>query len=217
MKKLIVTGVVIVLSAALFSCATMQTNQERGTAVGAGTGAAVGAILGQVIGRDTKSTLIGAGIGAAIGGLTGNQVGKYMDLQEQELRHAVGASESASIEREQDILRATFKEDAYFDYDSTHLKPGAYSELRRIADILIKYPHSRIEVAGHTDTKGSEEYNQRLSERRAQVVANQLIDNGVSAQRIMAVGYGESRPISSNDAMNRRVEIIIKPVVEGSF
>lgn len=217
MKELIVTGVVIVLSATLFSCATMQTNQERGTAVGAGTGAAVGAILGQVIGGNTESTLIGAGIGAALGGLTGNQVGKYMDLQEQELRNAIAASESASIQREQDILRATFKEDAYFDYDSSRLKSGAYPELERISKILIKYPQSRIEVAGHTDAKGSEEYNQRLSEQRAQVVANQLIHNGVSAQRIMAVGYGESRPISSNDAMNRRVEILIKPVVEGSM
>ena len=217
MKKLIFTGVIIVLSTTFFSCATMQTKQERGTAIGAGTGAAVGAILGQVIGRDTESTLIGAGIGAAIGGLTGNQVGKYMDLQEQELRNAIAASESASIRREQDILRATFKSEAFFDFDSSRLKPGAYSELRRISDILIKYPHSRIEVAGHTDTKGSAEYNQRLSEQRAEVVANQLIYNGVSAQRIMAVGYGESRPISSNDAMNRRVEILIKPVTEGTL
>ena len=86
----------------------MQTNQEKGTAIGAGTGAAVGAVLGQVIGRDTKSTLIGAGIGAAVGGLAGNQIGRYMDRQEQELRNAIAASEEASIYREQDILRATF-------------------------------------------------------------------------------------------------------------
>ena len=217
MKKLIVLSVVIFLSASLFSCATMQTNQEKGTAVGAGAGAAVGAILGQVIGRDTESTLIGAGIGAAIGGLSGNQVGRYMDLQEKDLRNAVAASESASIRREQDILRATFKGEAYFDYDSSRLKPGAYAELRRISDILIKYPHSRIEVAGHTDTKGSEAYNQKLSEQRAEAVANELIANGVSAQRIRTVGYGESRPISSNDAANRRVEILIEPVVEGTL
>jgi len=217
MKKLIITGIIIVFSATLFSCATMQTNQHRGTAVGAGTGAAVGAILGQVIGGDTEATLIGAGIGAALGGLAGNQVGKYMDLQERDLRHAIAASESASIQREQDILRATFKSETFFDYDSNRLKPGAYPELRRVADILIKYPHSRIEVAGHTDTKGSVEYNQRLSEQRAQAVANQLIYNGVSAQRVAAVGYGESRPISSNDAMNRRVEILIRPVMQGSY
>ncbi|MCG8548780.1 MAG: OmpA family protein [Desulfobacterales bacterium] len=217
MRKLIIAGIIIVFSATLFSCATMQTNQQRGTAVGAGTGAAVGAILGQVIGGDTEATLIGAGIGAALGGLAGNQVGKYMDLQERELRHAIAASESASIQREQDILRATFKSETFFDYDSSRLKPGAYPELRRVADILIKYPHSRIEVAGHTDTKGSVEYNQRLSERRAEAVANQLIYNGVSAQRVTALGYGESRPVSSNDAMNRRVEILIRPVMQGAY
>jgi outer membrane protein OmpA-like peptidoglycan-associated protein len=135
-----------------------------------------------------------------------------MDLQEQELRNAIAASESASIRREQDILRATFKGEAYFDYDSDQLKPGAYPELRRISEILNKYPQTTIEVGGHTDVRGSEEYNQNLSERRAQTVKNELIQNGVMAQRIRAVGYGESRPISSDHAMNRRVEIVIAPI-----
>lgn len=215
MKKLIITGFVIVFSATLFSCASMQTNQEKGTAIGAGTGAAVGAVLGQVIGRDTKSTLIGAGIGAAVGGLAGNQIGRYMDRQEQELRNAIAASEEASIYREQDILRATFKSEAYFDYNSAQLKPGAYPELRRIADILNRYPQTTIEVGGHTDSRGSAEYNQSLSELRANAVKNELINNGVSAQRIRAVGYGESRPISSDDSMNRRVEIVIEPIRQG--
>ena len=215
MKKVSWAVLVLIIGVSLFSCAGMQTKQEQGTAVGAGVGAGVGAILGQAIGKDTEATLIGAGIGAALGGLAGNQVGKYMDLQERELRDAVAASEAASIRREQDILRATFKGEAYFDYDSSRLKPGAYAELRRVSDVLIKYPHSRIEVGGHTDTKGSEAYNQRLSERRAEVVKDELIRNGVSPQRIRAVGYGESRTISSDDAMNRRVEILIDPIVEG--
>lgn len=215
MKKLIITGIVIVLSATLFSCASMQTKQEKGSAVGAGTGAALGAVLGQVIGGDTESTLIGAGIGAAVGGLAGNQIGRYMDLQEQELRNAIAASQAASIHREQDILRATFKGEAYFDYDSAQLKPGVYPELRRIADVLNRYPQTTIEVGGHTDSRGAEEYNQKLSELRANAVKNELIHNGVSAQRIKAVGYGESRPISSNHSMNRRVEIIIEPIGQG--
>ena len=215
MRKIFQIILTITLCASLFSCATTQTRQERGTAVGAGTGAAVGAILGQVIGRDTEATLIGAGIGAALGGLAGNQVGKYMDMQERDLRDAIAASESASIRRGQDILRATFKGEAYFDFDSSELKPGTYAELRRISDILIRYPHSLIEVGGHTDSKGSEAYNQGLSERRAIAVQNELIRNGVSPQRIRAVGYGESRPISSNDAMNRRVEILIEPYMKG--
>ncbi len=194
------------------SCTTMQSRQERGTAIGAGSGAAVGAILGQVIGRNTESTLIGAGIGAAIGGIAGNQIGRYMDLQEEDLRRAIEVSESASIRREQDVLRATFKGEAFFEYDSYELKPGAYPELQRIADVLNRYPQTVIEVGGHTDTRGTPDYNQRLSENRADAVKNELIYNGVSPRRIQAVGYGETRPISSDHAMNRRVEIVIVPV-----
>ena len=215
MKKIILTTFSLMLFISLISCASMQTKQEQGTAVGVGVGAGVGAILGQAIGGDTEATLIGAGIGAALGGLAGNQIGRYMDMQEQDLRNAIAASESASISREQDILRATFKGEAFFDYDSSTLKPGAYSELRRVAEVLNKYPQTTIEVGGHTDTRGSEEYNQVLSEKRAEAVKNELIHNGLSPQRIQAVGYGESRTISSDHAMNRRVEIVIVPIRQG--
>lgn len=215
MKKTCLIGYIIILCVGLFSCATMQTQQGQGTAVGAGVGAGVGAALGQVIGGDTESTLIGAGIGAALGGLAGNQIGRYMDNQEQDLRSAISTSKSASISREQDILRASFKGETFFDYDKSTLLPGAYAEVRRIADILNKYPQTTIEVGGHTDTRGSEEYNQVLSEKRANAVKNELINNGVMARRIRAVGYGESRPISSDHAMNRRVEIIIEPIRQG--
>ena len=212
MKKFIFTFLSILLIMGLFSCSTMQTRQGSGTAIGVGVGAGVGAILGQVIGGDTESTLIGAGIGAALGGLAGNQIGRYMDLQEQDLRNAITASEAASIRREEDILRATFKGEAYFDYNSSQLKPGAFAELRRIADILNKYPQTTIEIGGHTDTRGTEQYNQMLSSRRAESVKNALIQNGVSPARMVAIGYGESRPISSSHAVNRRVEIIIAPI-----
>ncbi len=212
MKKFIFTFLSILLIMGLFSCSTMQTRQGSGTAIGVGVGAGVGAILGQVIGGDTESTLIGAGIGAALGGLAGNQIGRYMDLQEQDLRNAIAASEAASIRREEDILRATFKGEAYFDYNSSQLKPGAFAELRRIAEILNKYPQTTIEIGGHTDTRGTEQYNQMLSSRRAESVKNALIQNGVSPARMVAIGYGESRPISSSHAVNRRVEIIIAPI-----
>ena len=215
MKKNILYLIAVAMLVNLFSCATMQTQQEQGTAVGAGVGAGVGAVLGQVIGRDTEATLIGAGIGAALGGLAGNQVGRYMDQQEMDLRNAIAASESASIARDQDVLRATFKGETFFEYDKSTLLPGAYAELRRISDVLNKYPQTIIEVGGHTDTRGSEEYNQRLSERRAEAVKNELISNGVLPDRIKAVGYGESRPISSDHAMNRRVEITIVPIRQG--
>jgi len=215
MKKVFVSFLVACFCLGLVGCANLQTNEERGTAYGAGAGAATGAVLGQAIGKNTQSTLIGAGIGALIGGLAGNQIGQYMDRQEQELRQAIAASEAASIRREEDVLRATFKGEAYFDFDKSELKPAAVSELRRISVILNKYPQTIMEVAGHTDTQGAADYNQRLSERRAEAVKAELIRNGVMPQRITAVGYGESRPISSSDSMNRRVEIIILPIRNG--
>ncbi len=215
MKNFVIVVLCLLLSISLFSCATLDTNQKQGTAVGAGVGAGVGAILGQVIGKDTESTLIGAGIGAALGGVAGNQIGRYMDMQEKELRDALAASEAASIRREQDILRATFKGEAFFDVNSTALKPGGYAELERVAQVLNKYPQTTIEIGGHTDTRGAAEYNQDLSLKRAGSVRDTLIQNGVAQERMTIVGYGESRPISSDHAMNRRVEIIIVPIRQG--
>jgi outer membrane protein OmpA-like peptidoglycan-associated protein len=175
-------------------------------------GAGVGAVLGQVIGGNTEATLLGAGIGAALGGIAGNQVGKYMDNQEQELRNVMAASEASSIRRSEDVLVATFKGETFFNHDSTILLPGGYSEISRMADVLNKYNQTQIEVGGHTDSTGSEEYNQKLSERRAEAVSNALTHQGINPARIRAVGYGESRPISSDPAKNRRVEVTIIPL-----
>jgi outer membrane protein OmpA-like peptidoglycan-associated protein len=215
MKKIFLAVVFIAMLVTLFSCTALQTQQGQGTAVGTGVGAGVGAALGQLIGGDTEATLIGAGIGAALGGLAGNQIGRYMDNQQKDLQNAIAYTESASISRDQDVLRATFRGETFFDYDKNTLLPGAYPELQRISEVLNKYPQTIIEVGGHTDTRGSEEYNLRLSDQRAQAVKNELVRNGVAAQRINAVGYGESRPISSDHAMNRRVEIIIVPIRKG--
>jgi outer membrane protein OmpA-like peptidoglycan-associated protein len=202
---------IIALTLSLASCAG-QNNQQQGTAVGAGVGAGLGALLGQAIGGNTEATILGAGIGAALGGVTGNQIGRYMDMQEQELRNAIATSEAASIRRDEDVLTATFKAETFFDYNSSTLKPGAYTEIARVANVLNKYPQTRIQVAGHTDSKGSEEYNLRLSQSRADAVKNALAQRGVDPMRIETIGFGESSPISSSDAMNRRVEIIIVPV-----
>lgn len=204
--------VLMAVSTVQLTGCTVQNRQQQGTAVGAGVGAGVGAILGQAIGGDTEATLIGAGIGAALGGIAGNQVGRYMDMQEQDLRNAIAASEAASIRREQDILTATFKGEAFFDFNSASIKPGGYTEISRVATVLNKYPHTRIRVAGHTDARGSESYNLQLSQRRANAVKNALTQRGVDPRRIETVGYGESMPISSNPAVNRRVEIVIIPI-----
>lgn len=207
---IIILGCCVIISA----CAG-QSKQTKGTVTGAGVGAAVGAGLGQAIGGDTEATLLGAAIGAAVGGIAGNQIGAYMDRQEQELKAALAASEAASIQREQNVLTATFKGDVFFEFDSAKLMPGAQREMDRVANVLIKYPQTKIRVEGHTDTVGPETYNQALSEKRANAVADALIQRNVGAHRITALGFGESQPISSNDTMNRRVNIVIIPVEAG--
>jgi len=210
MKKLIAIVASLALAISLVSCAG-PTQQERGAKTGALIGAAGGAILGQVIGGHTESTLLGAAIGTAIGGIAGHQIGAYMDRQEQELRAAMAASEAASIRRTQDVLSATFQSEVLFDFDSSILKPGAYREIGRVANVLNRYPQTTIRVEGHTDSKGSEAYNQTLSEKRSLTVKSTLTQRGVDPARIQTVGFGESQPISSNNAMNRRVVIVIIP------
>lgn len=214
MKKTVSTFVILVLSMTLFSCAG-ATRQQKGTAAGAAIGAGIGAGLGQAIGGDTEGTLIGAGIGAVLGGIAGNQIAAYMDRQEQALRDAMAESDAVNIQRTQDVLTATFKGDIFFDLDSSTLKPGAYSEIDRVSNVLNNYPQTTIRVEGHTDSTGPEDYNQRLSEKRAEAVKSALIQRGVDPRRIQAVGYGESQPISSNSAMNRRVGIVITPIRQG--
>ncbi|MFW6179969.1 MAG: OmpA family protein [Desulfohalobiaceae bacterium] len=213
-------SIAIILILALFclplliSCAS-SSKQEQGSQVGAASGAGIGAILGQAIGRDTESTLIGAGAGAIVGAIAGNQVGKYMDRQERELRQAMEQQEQASINRDQEVLQATFNSEVFFDFDSANLKPGGRRELERVAQVLNKYPKTTIRIEGHTDQTGPEEYNQELSKRRAEAVKKALIQMGVIESRVHAVGYGETQPISSDPSQNRRVELLIEPITKG--
>lgn len=211
MKTLIIWTSIIALT--LVGCATkMQT----GALVGSGIGAAVGAGVGQAIGRDTRSTLLGAGIGAVVGGLTGGAIGHYMDRQEETMRQALANVEGASIQRDKDILAVTFKSDYLFAVNSYTLLPGAYDELNRVANVLRQYPETIIQIAGHTDSTGSADSNQRLSERRAEAVRNALVGYGVNPSRFAMIGYGASMPIASNNTeagrqLNRRVEVRIIP------
>ena len=197
-------------------CAAPQTKQEKGTRYGAAGGAVAGTVIGQAIGRDTKGTLIGAAIGAAIGGAGGSAVGKMMDQQEREMREALAASEAAAVSREGNLLAVTFKGDVTFDTNSTEIRPGLFSEITRVARILKQYPDTLVRVEGHTDSVGTDAYNMDLSVRRANSVRTLLVREGVSGDRMQAVGYGESTPVATNDAaagrqMNRRVEIKIAP------
>jgi outer membrane protein OmpA-like peptidoglycan-associated protein len=139
-----------------------------------------------------------------------------MEKQQVALQQQFATSESASIRREADILAVTFKSDVLFDVGSSALKAGAYQEINRVAQVLIQYPETRIRVAGHTDSDGSEAFNQDLSLRRAEAVRNALVQQGVAAARISTIGFGESQPIADNSTaagkqLNRRVVITIEP------
>jgi len=201
-------------------CAAPQSNTGKGAAYGAAGGAVAGAVLGQVIGGNTEGTLVGAAAGAAIGAAAGAGVGNMMDRQEAEMRDALAASEAAAVRREGELLAITLKGDVSFDLDSDVVRPGLYNEMDRIAQIMIKYPQTSILVEGHTDSTGSETYNQQLSERRAGSVKNLLVQRGVQEFRVNILGYGESRPVATNATpegrqMNRRVEIRINPNAQG--
>ena len=213
MKKIIICLGILALMTS--GCAT-QTKTQKGALIGTGVGAAVGAGLGQAIGRSTSATLIGAAAGAVAGGLTGGAIGNYMDKQEASMRQSLADVEGASVQRNMDMLAVTFKSDVLFAVNSSSLKPGSYDELDRVAKVLNQYPQTTISIGGHTDSTGTEEYNQKLSERRAEVVKNALAGMGVNPSRMTAIGYGESKPIADNNIeagrqMNRRVEILIKP------
>lgn len=200
----------------LSGCAQPATRTQRGAAVGTGIGAATGALAGQMIGRDTKGTLIGAAVGAAVGGVAGGGIGRMMDNQETEFRQQLAGVEGANVQRNANTLALTFKSDTLFDVDSSALKPGFYDELTRVSRVLNQYPQTSIMIVGHTDSTGSEAYNQQLSERRSATVKNALVGQGVNPARITAIGYGETSPIADNSTeygrqLNRRVEITIAP------
>ena len=214
MKKML-TGILLT-SLMAGGCADMSKT-TKGTAIGAGAGAALGAGLGQIIGGDTTSTLIGAGAGAVAGGLSGGLIGNYMDKQEADMRKQLAESEAISVQRQGNNLALNFKSDLVFDSGSAVVKGASTADLQQVAKVMNEYPQTRILVAGHTDSTGSNESNQRLSERRANAVKNLLVNNRVSGDRIVAKGYGETQPIASNDTaagrqQNRRVKITIEPI-----
>ncbi len=186
-------------------CGTSKT--VRGGAIGA----AAGGIIGGIIGNRAGNTAVGAIIGAAIGGTAGALIGNYMDRQAEEMQRDI---EGAKIERVGEGIKITFESGILFATNSSDLQPVAKENIGKLATILNKYDDTNILVEGHTDSTGSAEYNQQLSERRAASVSNYAKSMGVTGERFTVVGYGENQPVLSNSApegrqANRRVEIAI--------
>lgn len=210
MKRLLVIAVALLL---VVGCAqNPYTGEHRRTATGATIGAGAGALLGQAVGGSTEGTLIGAAVGATVGGL----VGRQMDNQEAELRQQMEGT-GVDVYREGDTIRLQAPENITFDINRADIKPQFRSVLDQLARSIQQFPGTLVQVEGHTDSTGAVAHNQTLSENRAGSVRSYLIQRGVDAQRMYAVGYGVTRPIADNNtpagrAQNRRVEILIVPV-----
>lgn len=187
-------------------CSNMNKAQ-KGTVIGAGGGAVIGGVIGRALGN----TAMGAIIGAAVGGTAGNIIGKKMDKQAEEMKQVMG---DAEVKRVGEGIVVEFKDKVLFGYDQSDLSTTAQASLNKLANVLNKYPDTNIEILGHTDDKGSDEYNQGLSQRRASAASAYLKSNGISATRVIIKGMGESDPKASNEteegrAANRRVEFVI--------
>lgn len=182
------------------------------------TGALIGAVAGAVLGKSTGSHHRDRAIvGAAIGAIAGAAVGDYMDKQEQALRDEMAGTD-VDVVREGDRILLNIPNQVTFDVNQSKIKPDFYATLNRLSEVFSQYESTVIEVAGHTDSTGTESYNQTLSENRAFSVKRFLADRGVSYQRIHTYGLGETQPIADNAttagrAQNRRVEIELIPVV----
>lgn len=187
---------------------TRTTSRDK-TKKGAAIGAIAGAILGAVIGEGEADEILAS---AAIGAGIGAGVGTYMDRQEEKLAQIPGTT----VERVgDDMLLVHFESDILFAVDSASLNPTSRTTLDDVGAVLVEYGKTAVIVQGHTDSTGAEEHNQSLSERRARSVVSFLTGRGVDSGRLVAVGYGESQPIATNDTatgrrLNRRVNILLK-------
>jgi outer membrane protein OmpA-like peptidoglycan-associated protein len=202
------------------ACTTDPNTGQRSVskaAIGGIGGALAGYLAGDLVGgrNDRTEKIVGAGIGA----VAGAGIGAYMDAQERKLRQQTAGS-GVDVIRDGDNLLLRMPSGITFATDSSTVQPQFQPTLNEVASILAQYPKTYIDVLGHTDSDGADAYNQALSERRAQAVANYLASKGVQSARLATRGYGETQPIASNATpegkqANRRVEIKVVPVTEG--
>ncbi len=184
-------------------------NAKQGAIVGGLVGAGVGAIA------NNSNPLLGAVAGGAIGAAGGGLIGNQLDKQAAELRQQL-ANDGITIVNAGDRLIVTVPNDITFDTDSATVRPALRADLVRVGQNLVNYPNSNVQIIGHTDSDGEASYNQGLSERRANAVADVIQANGVNYSRIVTIGRGENNPVASNltpegKSQNRRVEIVIVP------
>jgi len=198
-------ALIIFVAQVLVGC--KASNTTKGGAIGAGVGGAIGG----VIGHQSDNTVIGAIIGAAVGGTAGALIGRHMDKQAEELKNDL---KGATVERVGEGILITFDSGLLFKLDSYDLQQVTRSNLEQLAKTLNKYEDTDILIEGHTDSSGEDDYNQSLSEKRANEVEDFLVQQQVKDSRITTKGYGEKQPLQTNDteagrSSNRRVEVAI--------
>lgn len=190
----------------LAGCANMNKAGEGGL-----IGAGAGGVIGGLIGHATGNTAAGAIIGAAVGGTAGATIGHYMDKQAADLQRDL---KNAKVERVGEGIKITFASGILFDVNSDKLRPEARDNITNLAHVLNKYKDTEIMVQGYTDSTGSAQYNQKLSQERAGSVGSVLRGDGVQSGRITESGMGEEHPAADNGTAagrqaNRRVEVAI--------
>jgi len=204
--------------AAVFAVGCADNPNQRAL-IGAGIGAIAGGVAGHQVDGDK-----GRYIGAAIGAIAGGAVGHYMDQQQAELERQLSqeaAAEQLRITRMADgSLRVGIASEASFDINSATVKPEFRNTYGKIASVLTEFPNTVVHIVGHTDSSGSDQHNQTLSEQRANAVLGAFVNQGIVNQRLRTEGRGEREPLATNTttdgrSQNRRVDIVIKPLVEG--
>jgi outer membrane protein OmpA-like peptidoglycan-associated protein len=215
-------GVCVLLATAtiLVGCTTLDpytrdqktSNATKGALIGAAAGAVVGLVSGDDAVERRQRALLLAGVGA----LAGGSIGYYMDIQEAKLRQELEGT-GVSVTRIGENITLNMPGNVTFATDSSDLNGNFYSVLNSVGKVVNEFEQTVIEVAGHTDSRGSESYNQSLSERRAGSVASYLRTRDVLGDRVITVGMGELRPVADNSSeqgqqTNRRVELTLVPL-----
>ena len=194
-----------ILSFLIMGC--NATKSQKGAVIGGTAGAVGGTIIGKAAGNKTLGTIIGA----VVGGTAGAIIGRDMDKQAEQIKNDIPG---AKVERVEEGIKVEFNEKILFEFSKADLGEAAKKNLNSLITVLNEYPNTNIEIQGHTDSRGSDDYNMGLSVRRATSVRDYLLQNGIADTRMTTKGFGESAPAYTNDtdegmAQNRRVEFLI--------
>jgi outer membrane protein OmpA-like peptidoglycan-associated protein len=222
-KPTLLAAIALGAAVGLAGCQTTDpyTGEKKtsNASIGAGIGALAGAVIGAATGKDAKDRRKRALIGAGVGGLTGAGVGAYMDAQEAKLRQKL-AGTGVSVTRQGDNIVLNMPGNITFQTGSADLNANFFKVLDGVGMVVKEYDKTLVVIEGHTDSVGSDDANQSLSERRASAVSHYLGSKGINSQRVLTAGFGEARPIASNDddsgrSQNRRVEVRLEPITQG--